>query len=457
MIEKVEKFCLSRNLFKACDILVIACSGGPDSIALADILRRLAPKYNLKLHIAHAEHGIRQQSSLEDAQYVKAYCERYNLPFHLKHLQVPDFARKNKLSTETAARILRYRFLREVKNETGAAKIATAHHLNDQAETFLQHLIRGAGSDGLGGMRAVNGDIIRPFLCLYRREVEEYCNTHFLNPRLDETNLSLDYERNKIRLELLPQLERYNANVVGSICNSARIIAQENDYINFCAQKVYNNVCVQDEDKITLRIDGIKGEHIALKAALYRLIIKKIQGNLENISFRHIDKIDKFLYNGHTGLVLQLPHGLRINYSYGGLIFQKDRKETVPPNHYNLKLEMNTPVILPNNNIIEMKCVDKPFKITGNSQCFIDGDKLTGDICVRNRLPGDKINPKGLTGTKKVKDIFIDRKIPAKMRDTVPLVCDGRGIIWIAGVQQDGYYTIDKDSKNIVYLSLKKL
>lgn len=457
MIEKVEKFCLNNNLFKVNDCLIIACSGGPDSIALADIMRRLQNKYNLKIIIAHAEHGIRQEGSLMDAQYVKEYCIKYDLPFYLEHLKVPSFARENKLSMETAARVLRYRFLRKIKEQTGAVKIATAHHLNDQAETFLQHLIRGAGSEGLSGMRPVNGDIIRPFLCLYRREIETYCEQYDLKPRLDETNLSLDYERNKIRLELLPELERYNINVVKSICNSAKIIAEQNDYINCCAQKLYDENCKQEKNTIVLKSEAIKKEHIALKSALYRLIIKKMQGNLENIGFKHIDKIDKFLYNGHTGSILQLPHNLRIEQSYGNLIFQKSCEDIVLLGNYNFKIEMNSTIVLPDNSIIEMKQVDKPFKIKGNNECFIDGDKLTGTVHVRNRLAGDKMMPKGLNGTKKVKDIFIDRKIPAKLRDTVPLVCDERGIIWIAGVQQDSYYTIDENSKSIVYLSLKKL
>ena len=459
MIEKVEKFCLENDLFKAGDSLVIACSGGPDSMALVDILCRLQDKHDLKLYIAHAEHGIRQESSLEDAEYVKNYCIKYHLPFYLEHLKVPDFAKRQKMSMEMAARILRYRFLRRVKNNTGSAKIVTAHHLNDQAETFLQHLIRGAGSEGLGGMRVVNGDIIRPFLCLYRQEIETYCNEYDLQPRLDETNMSLDYERNKIRLKLLPYLEKYNINIVKSICNSAKIIAEQNDYINFSAQKVYNNSCKQiSGEKISLDVQPVKSEHIAVRTALYRLIIRKIQGNLENITSMHIHKIDRFVYDGHAGLILQLPQYLTAEYCYGEIIFQKDSGTDLLPvakKGYNLKMQMNSITVLPTGGAIEMKKVVKPFKITGNNQCFIDGDRLSGEISVRTRRAGDKIMPKGLNGTKKVKDIFIDRKIPAKQRDSVPLVCDERGIIWIAGVQQDSYYILNKDSKNIIYLSLK--
>ena len=157
-------------------------------------------------------------------------------------------------------------------------------------------------------------------------------------------------------------------------------------------------------------------------------------------------------------MILQLPQYLTAEYCYGEIIFQKDSGTdllSVAKKGYNLKMQMNSITVLPTGGAIEMKKVVKPFKITGNNQCFIDGDRLSGEISVRTRRAGDKIMPKGLNGTKKVKDIFIDRKIPAKQRDSVPLVCDERGIIWIAGVQQDSYYILNKDSKNIIYLSLK--
>lgn len=469
IINKVEKFANECNLFKPHDKLLIACSGGPDSIALVDILLKLRIKYELDIIVAHAEHGIRKESSLNDAQYVKTYCEQRNIPFFMEHLNVLKHLKTEKLSVETLARKLRYQFLRKIAKRENATKIVTAHHLNDQAETVLQHLLRGAGPAGLSGMKAVNGDIIRPFLCLYRKEIEAYCSVENLNPCLDETNNSLDYERNRIRLDLLPRLEEYNPQIVTAICNSAKIIAQEHDFIDyyvkdFYTQKTNVNINEQNNTEITIGISDLKKEHKAIRTALYRYIIQKLQSNLENISFVHIDKIDKFLYNGHTSSVLQLPQNLYVNISYDQFIFTKQNtnlnKSIEKEQNLSLKIDLSLlfgqkEIKLPYEQSLIIEKVDKLIKLSGRNHCFIDMDKINGDLHIRTRKNGDRITPKGMQGSKKIKDILIDRKIPAKDRDKIPLICDEKGIIWIAGIQQDAHYLINKDSKHILYLKLK--
>lgn len=456
MLKKVENFCLMHNLIKNNECLLIACSGGPDSIALADIFRQLSNKYKLKIHIAHAEHGIRKDSSLADAKYVENYCKKYNLPFHLQHLNVPEFAQKQKLSTETAARFLRYQFLRNTAKNIGAKKILTAHHLNDQAETMLQHLMRGAGMDGLSGMKIINKDIIRPFLCVYREEIEAYCERNNLQPRFDETNTSLDYERNKIRWELLPQMQKYNPQVIEAICRSASIIAEENDFFKSHVQKVYNSLCTFDNNIVILSIAQLKNEHSAVRKALYRLILHKIYGSLDNISFLHIDKIDRFIYNGHTGSILQLPHDLRVSINYDKLKIFKVNKEgnSQSLEEYSISVDINSSVSLPNGNILSINQT-KLTSVSGRNDCLIDADKISGKLFIRNRRNGDKIIPKGMQGSKKLKDIFIDKKIPANQRNNIALLCDEKGIIWIAGIQQNAEYVPDKNSKNILHLNLQ--
>lgn len=460
MIQTIENFCLKHNLFIANEHLLIACSGGADSLALVDIFRQLASKYKFTISVAHAEHGIRKQSSLDDAQFVKAYCQKYHLPFYLKHLQVLKFAQEHKYSVETAARILRYNFLRETKKQIHATKILTAHHMNDQAETILQHLMRGSGAEGLKGMSIVNGDIIRPFLAITRKEIEAYCQEHKLTPRFDETNDSLDYERNRIRLELLPQMATYNPQIIKALCQTAQLIGQEHDFIKIYTRKIYANICQENllakNLSISLNIAPLLNEHKAIRYSLYRYILQKIQGNLANISLIHIDNIDKFLYNGHVGLILQLPANLKIYYQYGKLNFTKQAKNIFAQADYSLNImaKINEPNYLPDGQIIEINSVDKIFPIKGRNHCFIDADKIKGNLLIRSRQNGDKIVPKGMQGSKKVKDIFIDNKIPAPKRAHVPIICDEQGIIWLAGVQQDIHYLVGKDSKHILYLKI---
>lgn len=371
------------------------------------------------------------------------------------------------------ARKLRYQFLRKIAKEQKATKIVTAHHLNDQAETVLQHLLRGAGTAGLSGIKVKNEDIIRPFLCLYREEIESYCSAENINPCLDETNNCLEYERNRIRLDLIPRLKAYNPKVVTAICNSAKIIAQENDFINYYVKNFYqNNVIVdidsQDKKSIKIDIKILKKEHKAIRNALYRYIIKDFRRNLENISFVHIDKIDKFLYNGHTGLILQLPKNLQVKIKYDRLIFSEKEtsinkclKESKPNIFIKIDFDLllkEKEIKLPYGQSLFIDKVPKQnnlIKISGRNHCFIDMDKIKGNITIRNRQQGDRITPKGMIGSKKIKDILIDNKIPAEDRDKIPLICDENEIIWIAGIQQNANYLVNKDSKHILYLKLK--
>ncbi len=459
MIEQIENFCLKHGLLKKGMTLLIACSGGADSLALTDVFRNLKDKYSLKLHIAHAEHGIRGNDSLLDAKCVENYCRKYDLPFHIEHLNVLPYSDSEKLSVETAARILRYRFLRKTAQCIHADKIATAHHLNDQAETVLQHLMRGAGAEGLSGIKPLSDDIIRPFLCVYRCEIEAYCHEHHLAYCIDKTNNSLEYERNRIRHELLPQMKTYNDNVVAAICRSAEIISQEHDFIDFCAQKLYATICEKNNitpTKIIVTSDKLMAEHIAVRKALYRFILKKLHGNLENIDFEHIDKIDKFLYNGRTGIVVQLPHDLRLTRQYDKIIFFQQTKAGNSESlaEYNIQV-VSSRISLPDGKILEILPVQKPFFIQGRNCCFIDGDKIIGNLYVRNRRQGDRIIPKGMTGSKKLKNIFIDCKVPAIQRNNVPLLCDDNGILWIGGIQQAARTTISEHTQNILYLNLK--
>lgn len=467
IINKVINFVKKHKLFQPYDKLIIACSGGPDSIALVDILQKINEKYqyHLKLIIAHAEHGIREQNSLDDAKFVQKYCQQHQLDFIVEHLDVLSKLDAEKLSVETLARKLRYQFLRKVAKQKNSKKIVVAHHLNDQAETILQHLLRGAGSEGLSGMKVQNGDIIRPFLCLYRDEIEKYCLENDLQPRIDETNSSLDYERNRIRLELIPQMQKYNPKVVTALCQSAEIIAQEHDFIEFYIEKFskkkLKEECKDNQLQIWLYKKDITNEHSSVRKALYRYIIRKIQGNLENINFGHIDKIDKFLYNGHTGSVLQLPKNLYLKISYDKLIFTKAGKQQ-GKTEYNIKVNLDC--ISKNYQEITLGCgqsliikqVEEIVKLSGKEQCYIDKDKIKGNLIIRNRKDGDRIVPKGMNGHKKVKDILIDYKIPIEERKKIPLICDEQGIIWIAGIQQDAHYLVDEHSKHILYLKLKK-
>lgn len=455
---KVESFCLKHGLIEPGRCLLLACSGGPDSMALVSIFLHLRESYDLTLHIAHAEHGIRGRASLDDAAYVRDFCRAHDLPFHLEHLAVPAFAKENKLSEETAARLLRYRFLRRTAEEIGADRIVTAHHLNDQAETVLQHLLRGAGPQGLSGMSPDGSGIMRPFLCLYRSEIEDYCRRHQIAARQDETNFSTDYERNRIRLGLMPRLEEYNAKAAAAICRSARLIAREHSFIAQCAAQKMSGLSAQNGSSLCLNAAGLKGCHAAVRSEIYRLALASISAALENITFEHIDKIDYLLYNGRIGAVLQLPGGIRVSRSYESLqICPAAAKAAARPKAYSLPAKAGGETRLPGGFVLSIEPVAGIFPAKGRDCCFIDADKVEGPLFIRSRKNGDRMIPKGMSGSKKIKDILIDAKIPAEQRGSVPLLCDSCGIVWLAGIRQAQRCAADGNSRRIWYAKLKKL
>lgn len=228
--QHVEKFSRAHALLKKGMGIVVACSGGPDSLVLADVLARWQPKYRLRLVIAHFEHGIRGAASREDAAFVRSWCEEKHLPFAMEAADVPRLAREAGTSVETMGRELRYAFLERVRLERGMDVIATAHHADDQAETVLMHILRGTGLQGLAGIRPRRGCIIRPLLGVTKADILAYAEQAGLNPREDVTNAMADCLRNRVRLELLPHLRQsYNPAITRALCQLADIAADEQE------------------------------------------------------------------------------------------------------------------------------------------------------------------------------------------------------------------------------------
>lgn len=312
MLKKFIDFCQAEKIFAAKKI-VIAVSGGADSLALADLLNRSKRRFNLELCIAHFEHGLRGENSIADAKFVEEFAKSLNLKFFCGHGDVKTFATENKLSIETAARQLRYKFLSKVREEINFDAIALAHHANDQSETILMRLLRGATSAGLGGMKfsamSEFGLLLRPLLRFKKVELENYCRSQKISPHIDETNFELDATRNKIRLELLPQLEKFNPAVVETLCRLGEVSAEENNFITAEVEKIYSQV-VQDNSIL-------QSEFLKLPVTLQRQVVKKFLGDIKDFGFIHFESIRKVLTNNLSGV--ELPGNLRANLKRGKL------------------------------------------------------------------------------------------------------------------------------------------
>ncbi len=322
MIKKFIDLCQSENIFSAQKI-VVAVSGGADSLALADLLYNVRRRFNLQLCIAHYEHGLRGQTSLDDAEFVKKFAENLNVEFFCEHGDVKRFAAENKLSIETAARKLRYKFLNRIKRDLNFDAIALAHHADDQAETILMRLLRGSTSAGLSAMKfSIDtedyGLLIRPLLRFKKFELESYCADRGIVPRIDETNFETDATRNKIRLELLPALEKFNPNMVDTLCRLGEVTADESDFINFEVEKIFPRV-------VTNQLEILRGEFLKLHKALQRAVIKKFLAKvcgIEDFGFVHFEAVRKVLVNGLSGV--ELPHNFRADLRKGKLIVRKN-------------------------------------------------------------------------------------------------------------------------------------
>ena len=323
LLKKFIDTCATEKIFDGVKKILIAVSGGADSLALAELLINSRQRFGLEIAIAHFEHGLRGKDSLDDAAFVKNFSEARGIKFIGGSGDVKNFSAEKKISVETAARILRYEFLAAARKSLNFDATATAHHADDQAETILMRLLRGATSAGLSGMKLRTfskdyGLLIRPLLKFRKVELENFCREKNLLPRLDASNFSPDVMRNKIRLELIPTLEKFNPALVETLCRLAEVAAEEADFIDAQAEKIFP--AVVKEDSI------VRAEFLNLHAALQRAVIKKflarVTGSTKDFGFVHFEGVRKVLINGLSGV--ELPKNFRADLKHGRLYIRKN-------------------------------------------------------------------------------------------------------------------------------------
>ena len=312
LVRLTEDFCERRDIFGKGLGVVVACSGGVDSLSLADMFFRIGKRRGAFFVIAHFEHGIRGEASKADARFVEDWAKARRIPFFFRAADVPQLAKEQRLSVETAARNLRYEFLRDVAREINGRYIATAHHADDQAETVLMHLLRGSGLNGLSGMSADNGEIIRPLLTFTKAQLINYAVTANLSPRTDATNFLPEATRNKLRLELLPLLTRdYNPNIVATLTRLAEQLADERDFIGAETEKIWPQL-IRNTDSGEVGL--VRKKFATLPVALQRTALRRFfaeRAQVFDIEFVHTEAVRRLIIEGHSGNVLHLPRGIR--------------------------------------------------------------------------------------------------------------------------------------------------
>ncbi len=447
---RVEMVCREKKLFSPGDGLVIACSGGVDSVALTDLIQRLAPGWKLRLCIAHFEHGIRGRESAEDAEFVKRMAAYRQIPFRMERSDVPGYAAVYHLSLETAARELRYAFLRNLCRELEYDGILLAHHGDDQAETVLMRLLRGAGMEGLSAMSYKQDGLIRPLLSFRKKELEVYCRERRLSFREDRTNQIPDAMRNRLRLELLPILrEKYNPSLDEVLCRLADMAGEEQDFLHKEAERLLPRL-LRNGSPPELSGKIFAGLHPAMQRIVLRLYLRQVFGDIVDLGYQHCEAARRLIMEGKTGTRLMLPKGRQVEFTYGWLRpisceslklpeYRLNIPGTTDMPEYGMRIYAEVREILPEQ--------------TDSAEYYCDAAQLPEVPVIRTRRPGDRIVTTG--GTRKLKDYFIDCKLRKDLRERQPLLVIGGRVLWVIGGRRSSLYR-PSGNGNILYLKVEK-
>ncbi len=459
MKDKVLKTIAENNMINDGDRIIIALSGGPDSITLLHILHTLKNKLNITIYAAHVNHLLRGKDAYKDEELCKKYCDELGILCFVKRVDINQLAKIKNISHELAGREARYEFFDELMKKYNCNKIAIAHNLNDQAETVLMRMMRGAGIEGLVGIRPVRDNIfIRPLIEITRNEIEKYCEENKLPAAIDKTNFENIYARNKIRLELIPYMENnFNKDIIHTLNRMSNIIREDNDYLEEISDEIFKKYCYRKDDRVIIYKDAFK-EHKTIITRVLRKAILQIKGDLYNIENSHIIDIIK-LYNQNTGKTIMLPDSLMVDNVYKDIHIYKEMKNhntniyeviTFNDEFYCEKLHTKiiTKVLHKNNNDVNLKDSDM-IK-------YFDFDKVKDNIILRYRKDGDRFTSLGMKGSKKLKDLFIDLKVPRHERDIIPLICFGNEIGWIVGYRISEKFKVDNNTERILQICIER-
>lgn len=459
MIEKIMKTIDKHRLIESGDRVIVGISGGPDSVCLLHILQTLANRLDISIAAVHINHMLRGDESLEDELYVGELCKQLDIPLHVARHDIKAISLKKKLSVEETGREIRYQEYELLAAREGASKIAVAHNRNDQAETVLLNIIRGTGLEGLKGMDYKNGRIIRPLLDIDRKEIEDYCISKMLSPRIDSSNLENIYARNKVRLDLIPYInDLFNMDIVKNINRMSLILSEDQNYLEKKAQDFYNGCVLKREDKmVLLNLKKLAKCHPSIFKRVARLAVREVKGSLKGIESVHIESIKNLGSFGRTGSQVHLPDNVRAAKSYNILkIYIEDKEKKAPFFDVPVKIPGITRIDALNSHV-ESFVEKAPLNIEHfdnlgyNSLVqFFDYEKLREGVCIRNRKNGDLFKPYKSKGTKKLKEYFIDNKIARDIRDSIPVVAKDREIVWVIGYNIGDKFKVTENTNSVL-------
>ncbi len=447
--QKLQGYIERHELLKQGDEVVIGVSGGADSMMLFHYLYTHKQQYGIRIKVAHVHHGIREEAE-NDALYVEEVCKKWQVPFYRHDCNIKKLAKEWQISEEEAGREERYNFFISLLNQDG--KIATAHNMNDQAETLMMRFIRGTDIKGLGGISPKRGKIIRPLLCLTREEIESYCRTYDLGYKDDHTNFLPIYTRNKIRLQCIPYIQKeISPGVIRTLGEHSELYREEEDFLQEHTEGLFKACSSLIQDEVHLNIQLLNTYHSYMRRRVIILALYKLINKGKDITSKHIEAI-LGIVNGQSGKEVHLPYEIIVVKAYETLIFKKAQ---IAKQAYHYKLSMGTQYIKEANFEIDLRIIESERikqKAENIYTKYIDYGKMKNGFCIRTRQPYDYIQLSG--GHKKLKKLFIDDKVPKTERDQVPLIAVGDEVVWVVGGKLNTNYYVTEETTEVLQIKI---
>ncbi len=489
LLGAVRKAVARNGLLLSNDVVLVAVSGGPDSLCLLHVLVGLREEYGLTLHVAHLNHSLRGDEGDADAEYVRQTADEWGVGFSAGMADVRGLAAAQNIGVEEAARRARYAFLAGIACRVGAGRVAVGHHADDQAETVLMHLLRGSGLTGLRGMRPAvplrdvlglrkaelpqlsRAVLIRPLLAVPRAEIEAYCRQHQLRPRMDHTNRDVAMLRNRIRHQILPQLEQVSPGLGGRLGRLAEVISADLALLEELLDEQWPDLLLDSSDRaVTLDLVAWRALPLGLRRAALRRAIQSLQG-MTDLGFNNVEDARRVAEQGETGAQASLPGRLRARVSYGRLLVSDEDYYPPPPADWPLLADdqpvaLAIPGLTPLRNsgwlaearLLPADAVTRAATEANTNRwvAFLDADAAGADLTLRPRRPGERFQPLGLSGrSNSVSDFMIDARIPAAWRERVPLLVSSSHVLWIAGWRLDERVRVTEQTRRILHITLQ--
>jgi len=452
-----HSFCERYHVLLKGTKIIVGVSGGADSMALLQLLWQSRMEKQYSILVAHVNYQLRGEESKQDAEFVKNYCFDRNIPIVIKEVKLAS-----EKGIENQARTIRREFFLQIKQQYNMDCIALAHHQEDQSETIMLHIARGAGYTGLHGILPQHGDFVHPLLFATKAEIEDYLTTQQLGWRIDSSNLSDDYGRNKVRNHILPYMqENLNTAIHQHFYQMGLIFADTDLYMRDVAQHKMKSLAIsQDEDFIVLDANGFAGLNRILQFYVARLAFSSLTSMEQDFYQTHVESILSLMKTNGTKQ-LHLPNGVLVQKEYDRISFSlREKEELVLPDATMVIAHLKPKFVFGEYRITMKKLKlmpDPKLAFRDPDTAYLDADKVEFPIVLRFRRDGDRFHPFGKTGSRKLKEFFIDEKVPKFERDSILLVTDQEKICWVASMRVDQRVAITDQTKSILLIHVEKV